>query len=67
MSDAHKNVCLLIRCAVMHQARLEMWALPVANTRQGQGVSYAVNVVNWGYGEACEGEGKCFSYSRVAH
>lgn len=51
----------------MHQARLETWALPVASTRQGQRVSYDVNVVNWGYGEVCEGEDKCFSYSRVAH
>lgn len=46
----------------MHQARLETWA----STRQGQGVSYGVNVVNWGYGGACEGEDKCFSYGCVA-
>lgn len=33
----------------------------------GMGDSYDLNVVNWGYEEVCEGEGKCFSYSHVAH
>lgn len=51
----------------MHQARLEPWALPAASTRQAQGASYDGHLVNWGDGEASEGEGKCFPYGRVAH